>query len=255
MSITLNIFIFLILGLIVGSFLNVVIFRIDDLKSIINTRSQCQSCKKIIAWYDLIPFLSFFLLRARCRNCGEKISIQYPLVEGSTGLLFVFLYLVYGLSWSLFFYLIIFSILLVIFVYDLKTQTVPEIIVWTAVIFTFLFGWYFNGYGFVNMLLGGLVGGGFLWLLVYISKEKWMGWGDVKIGLILGLLTGYPNAIFALFFAFIFGSIIGLALIFFKRKTLKTAIPFAPFLIFSMLFTLTYGQILISWYVNLFSAR
>lgn len=252
MNITLNIFIFLILGLIIGSFLNVVIFRIDDLKSIINTRSHCQKCQKIIAWYDLVPFLSFFILRARCRNCGEKISIQYPLVEGFTGLLFAFLYLMYGLSLSLFFYLVIFSILLVVFVYDLKTQTVPEILVWTALAIAFVFGWYFNAYGFINMLLGGLVGGGFLWLLVYISKEKWMGWGDVKIGLILGLLTGYPNAIFALFFAFILGSIVGLILILFKGKTLKTAIPFAPFLIFSILFTLTYGQFAITWYLNLF---
>lgn len=252
MNTTLNIFIFLILGLIIGSFLNVVIFRIDDLKSIINTRSHCQNCKKIIAWYDMIPFLSFFILRARCRNCGEKISVQYPLVEGFTGLLFLFLYLMFGLGWGLIFYLIIFSILLVIFVYDLKTQTVPEIIVWLAVIISLLGGAHFGGFTFLNALLGGIVGGGFLWLLVYFSKEKWMGWGDVKIGLILGLLTGYPSAIFALFFAFILGSVVGLALIFFQKKTLKTAIPFAPFLIFSILFSLTYGQIFISWYLNLF---
>ena len=228
MNITLNIFIFLILGLIVGSFLNVVIFRIDDLKSIINTRSHCQNCKKIIAWYDLIPFLSFFILRARCRNCGQKISIQYPLVEGATAILFVFLYLMYGLGWSLVFYLIVFSLLLVIFVYDLKTSTVPEILVWTALVISLLFGWYFGGAGILNMIAGGIIAGGFLFMLVYFSKEKWMGWGDVKIGVILGLLTGsllpygYVNAIFGLFLAFILGSIIGLALIFFQKKTLKT---------------------------------
>lgn len=252
MNITQNIFIFLILGLIVGSFLNVVIFRIDDLKSIINTRSHCQNCKKIIAWYDLIPFLSFFILRARCRNCGEKISVQYPLVEGFTGLLFAYLYLMFGLGWGLLFYLIVFSILLVIFVYDLKTQTVPEPFVWIALILSLLFGWYFGGFGIINMLLGGLVAGGFLYLLVYSSKEKWMGAGDVKIGLILGFLTGYPRAIFALFFAFIFGSVVGLMLIYFKGKNLKTAIAFAPFLIFSTLFSLTYGQVFINWYMNLF---
>ena len=124
--------IFLVLGLIIGSFLNVVVFRIDDLKSILYDRSHCQSCKKILAWYDLIPFLSFFILRARCRNCGQPISIQYPLVEVGVGLLFVFLYLMFGLSWTLAYYLIIFSILTVIFVYDLRTQTVPEMFVWVT---------------------------------------------------------------------------------------------------------------------------
>jgi len=242
----------IIFGLIIGSFLNVVIFRIDDLKSILTTRSQCRSCQKTIAWYDLIPLLSFFLLRSKCRNCGEKISIQYPLVEGFTGLLFGYLYLMYGLSWSWVFYALVFSILLVIFVYDLKTLTVPEVIVWVAVVLALLGGAYFGGFTLLSQIFGGIVGGGFLFLLVYFSKEKWMGWGDVKIGLILGLLTGYPNAIFALFFAFILGSIVGLGLIYFQRKTLKTAIAFAPFLIFSTLFSLTYGQILIHWYLNLF---
>ncbi|PIS07834.1 prepilin peptidase [Candidatus Berkelbacteria bacterium CG10_big_fil_rev_8_21_14_0_10_43_13] len=244
-----------ILGLIAGSFLNVVIFRMDDLKSILTTRSRCQSCQKTIAWYDLIPFLSFFLLRARCRNCGEKISVQYPLVEIFTGVLFAYLYLMYGMSWGLVFYLIIFSVLLVVFVYDLKTQTVPEIFVWAVVVLSLLGGAYFGGFTLLSQIFGGIIGGGFLFLLVYFSKEKWMGWGDVKIGLILGLLTGYPNAIFALFFAFVFGSIVGLVMIYFQKKTLKTAIPFAPFIIFSTLFSLTYGQIFINWYLNLFMLR
>jgi len=249
---TITLFIF---GLIIGSFLNVVIFRIDDLRSILTTRSQCRSCQQTIAWYDLVPFISFFLLRAKCRNCGEKISIQYPLVEGGTGLLFAYLYLMYGLSWSLAFYLIIFSILLVVFVYDLKTQTVPEIVVWLAVVISLLGGAYFGGFTLLSMIYGGIIGGGFLFLLVYFSKERWMGWGDVKIGLILGLLTGYPNAIFALFFAFILGSIFGLALMYFQKKTIQTAIPFAPFIIFSTLFSLTYGQIFINWYLNLFMLK
>lgn len=252
MNNVLNIITFFVLGLILGSFLNVVIFRIDDLKSLLNTRSHCQNCKKIIAWYDLIPFVSFFILRARCRQCNEKISVQYPLVEGATGLLTVFLFLFYSFSWSLLFYLIVFLILMVVFVYDLKTQTVPEPFVWAALTLSVLFGWYFGGFGFFSMIAGGLIAGGFLYALVYFSQEKWMGAGDIKIGFILGALAGYPNAIFALFFAFVFGSIVGLILIALKGKSLTTAIPFAPFLILSILFTLTYGQILISWYLAFF---
>lgn len=243
---------FLVIGLIVGSFLNVVIFRMDDLKSIVYTRSRCPECKKEIPWYDLIPFLSFFILGARCRSCKGKISSQYPIVELGVGLLFAFLYLMFGLSWGLIFYLVVFSILTVIFVYDIKTQTVPEPFVWVALILTFLGGWYFGGFGIIGMLSGGLIAGGFIAALAMFSKEKWMGYGDIKIALILGLLTGYPSAIFGLFFAFILGSIIGLIMIYSKGKSLKTAIAFAPFIIFSALFTITYGQIIINWYLNIF---
>lgn len=249
---TLDIFIFLILGLITGSFLNVLVFRMDDLKSVLYTRSQCPHCQKTIAWYDLIPFLSFFLLRAKCRNCGQKISAQYPLVELGTGLLFVYLYLMFGLSLTLFYYLLVFSLLLVIFVYDLKTMQVPELFVWIVLGLSLLLGWYFGGFDIISLIAGGLIGGGFLAALAYFSKEKWMGYGDIKIGFVLGFLTGYPNAIFAMFFSFLFGSIIGLLIVWRNKGTLKTAIPFAPFLIFSTLLTLTYGQVLIQWYLGLF---
>lgn len=239
---------FFIFGLVIGSFLNVIILRIDDLKSVISSRSHCPNCKKTLAWYDLIPLLSFIVLRGKCRSCGKAISLQYPLVEFFTGLLFVFLFLMFGLTLTAFFYLIIFSLLAVVFVYDLKFQMVPEIFVWIVVILSLLGGWYFGVFGFWNMLLGGLIGGGFLALLVLVSNEKWMGAGDIKIGLILGFLCGYPNVIFGIFSAFILGSIVGLFYIGMKKKTLKTALPFAPFLILATLIAVTYGRAVISWY-------
>lgn len=247
---------FLVLGLAIGSFLNVVILRIDDLKSILSDRSHCPKCKEILKWYDLVPFLSFIMLKAKCRYCGEKISWQYPVVEISTGLLFLFLFLTLGLSWALIYYLVIFSILIVVFVYDIKTQTVPEVFVWIALILSFFGGWYFGGFQIVSMLLGGLVGGGFLALLVYISKEKWMGAGDIKIGLILGFLTGYPAVLFTLFIAFILGSIVGVIYILYKDKqinkqALKESLPFAPFLIFATIIGITYGNMIVSWYLSL----
>jgi leader peptidase (prepilin peptidase)/N-methyltransferase len=243
---------FLVIGLIVGSFLNVVILRMDDLKSLIYTRSRCPECKKEIPWYDLIPFLSFFILGARCRFCKGKISSQYPLVEAGVGILFALLYLMFGLGWGLIFYLVVFSILTVIFVYDIKTQTVPEPFVWLALVLSLLGGWYFGGFGVLSMLSGALITGAFIGSLAIFSKEKWMGYGDIKIAIILGLLTGYPAAIFGLFFAFILGSIFGVVLMYLKGKNLKTAIAFAPFIIFSALFTITYGQIIINWYLNIF---
>jgi len=243
---------FFVLGLTIGSFLNVVIFRMDDLKSILNSRSHCPNCKQILKWYDLVPFVSFILLRAKCRYCGKEISWQYPLVEVSTALTFLLLYLSFGLSWATIFYLIVFSLLIVVFVYDLKTQMTPEIFVWIALVLVFLGSWYFGSLGFMNMIYGGLIGGGSLALLVYISKEKWMGAGDIKIGAILGLLVGFHSAIFGMFLAFFLGSIAGLIYIKIAHKTIKDSLPFAPFLILASFLTLLFGNTVINWYLGTF---
>jgi len=243
---------FFIIGLVIGSFLNVVILRVDDLKSILNSRSHCPSCKKILRWYDLVPFISFILLKARCRYCNEKISWQYPIVELSTGILFAITYMFFGLTFGTAFYLLVFSILIVILVHDLKTQYVPEGLVWTALVVSLLGSWYFNGNGLGSMIMGGLIGGGFLALLVYISKEKWMGKGDIKVGVILGLIVGYPEVLFALFLSFLLGSIVGLIVIKTAKKSLKDSLPFTPFLIIATFLTLIFGDSAINWYLNSF---
>lgn len=243
---------FFVIGLMIGSFLNVVIFRMDDLKSILNSRSHCPNCKQILKWYDLIPFISFILLRAKCRYCGKDISWQYPLVEIGTGLTFLLLYLSFGVSFATIFYLIIFSLLIVVFVYDLKTQMTPEIFVWITFVLALLGSWYFGNLGFTSMLYGGLIGGGSLALLVYISKEKWMGAGDIKLGAILGLLTGFHSAIFGIFLAFLLGSVAGLIYIKTAHKTIKDSLPFAPFLILAAFLTLIFGNTVINWYFGTF---
>jgi len=246
----------LLIGLAVGSFLNVVIFRMEDLKSLLYGRSHCTRCNKTLAWFDLIPLVSFALLRGRCRYCGKEISWQYPLVETGTGLLFLLIFLTVGLSWAMFFYLAVICLLIVISVYDIKTQTVPETLVWIALILSALGGWYFGGFGIARMLWGGLIAGGFLALLVLVSKEKWMGSGDIKIGLILGFLAGFPNAIFALFSAFVLGSIIGIIYILMSSKkiddtTLKHSLPFAPFLSAGVVIGIVYGKVIVDWYLSL----
>lgn len=249
---------FLVLGLVIGSFLNVVIFRMDDLKSILNSRSHCPNCKQILKWYDLIPFISFILLRAKCRFCGKDISWQYPLVEIGTGILFLLLYLSFGVTFGAIFYLIIFSLLIVVFVYDLKTELTPELFVWIALVLAFLGGSYFGHFGFINMVYGALVGGGVLAILVYGSilfggaKEKWMGIGDIKLGVILGFLVGFPAAIFGLFLAFLIGSVVGLIYIKVAHKTIKDSLPFAPFLILATFLTLIFGNTIIGWYMGTF---
>jgi leader peptidase (prepilin peptidase) / N-methyltransferase len=250
---------FFLIGLALGSFLNVVILRMDELKTIVSDRSHCPSCKKTLAWYDLIPFLSFLMLKAKCRYCSARISWQYPLVELGTALLFVILYLNFGLSWGLLYYLVVFLFLIVIFVYDIKTQTVPEIFAWIALLAAITGGWHFGEFSFLSGVIGAVIAGGFLAVLVYFSKEKWMGAGDIKIGLILGFLIGYPNVFIALFGAFVFGSIVGIILIFAKNKTitrqsLKISVPFTPFLIAGILFALVIGAEVFRWYTHLFIA-
>jgi leader peptidase (prepilin peptidase)/N-methyltransferase len=238
-----------ILGLIIGSFLNVVIFRIDNLQTILLTRSKCPNCGKQLQWFDLVPLLSFIMLKGKCRYCQKPISVQYPIVELGTAIMVSSLFLHFGLGLAFFYYSLIFCILAVVLVYDFYKQLVPEEFVWAALILTIILSWYIGGLGIGNMFLGGLVGGGFPALLVMLSKEKWMGAGDIKIGLILGMLLGYPVAIFGLFLAFVLGSVVGIAFIAKSKKTLKDSLPFTPFLIAATFLGLIYGNLIVNWYL------
>jgi len=187
------------------------------------------------------------MLRGKCRYCQNPISIQYPLVELFCGLMFAFLFFTFGLSVQLIFYLLIFSILLVAIVQDIKTQTVPEVFVWVALGLSIITSLIFGG-AITSIIWGAVIGGGVLAILSYGSKEKWMGTGDVKIGVILGVLLGYPLVILGLFMAFILGAVVGLIYIKYRGKTIKDALPFAPFLILAALLTLSYGIYLLNWY-------
>ena len=242
-----------VVGLAIGSFLNVLIFRIDDLESVIKTRSHCPHCKKVLSWFELIPLLSFIFLLGRCKDCKEKISIQYPAVELGTAGLFLLLFYLFGISWQMVFYAFVFSILIVIFVYDIKKQLIADELTWVTLILVVLGSWYFGQFSITHMLIGGLICGGVPALLVLISKEKWMGSGDIKLGLMCGLLVGYPRALFLLFSAFVLGAAIGLIYMTLKKKTIKDSLPFAPFLISAALITLVFGEVIVRWYLGYLS--
>lgn len=239
--------IFFIVGLIVGSFLNVVVYRLNLVESI-SGRSYCPRCQKKIRWYDNVPVLSFIILGTKCRDCGEKISWQYPLLEVATGVVFAFagnyfFILSSPISWvETLFYLVIFSLLLVIFAYDAKYLEIPMIILWIAVGWTiiyFLFADWVNfnpqlGVMSLNIFsgaIGGITAFLFFFILVSVSREKWMGMGDAYLALLIGLILGWPKILFALMAAFMIGAITGLVLIFLKKKTIKSQIPFAPFMV------------------------
>lgn len=242
--------IFFIVGLVFGSFLNVIITRFPKFEGLVLGRSKCPKCKKILSFYDLLPVLSYIFLLGKCRYCKERISLQYPIVELSSGLLFVLSYYLFGISLLSFLYLLIFMLLIIVFVYDLKHLEIPELFSWIFLVLAITVGFYNGLYHLESFLLGGLVGGGILGILVGISDEKWMGSGDIKIGLGLGFLLGFPNSLLFVILSFVFGAIIGILILAFGRGKLKTQLPFAPFLIISAIFCLIYGEKIINFYQN-----
>ncbi len=248
-----------IFGLTVGSFLNVVILRFDELKTLWKIRSHCVKCKKQIRWYDLVPFLSYIYLGGKCRYCKKPISYQYPIVEGLTAILFILIYFYFGLTWASLLLAVISSLFLIVATYDAIHYEIPDVLTYLGIFFSlgFVFLTIFNQGVFTwNALipygLGVLAAGGFLGALVVLSKEKWMGQGDILLGVWMGVLLGMPNVLVAMFLAFVLGSLYGLLLIGLKKKGIKDALPFGPFLILGTIIALFWGEKIIFYYLGIF---
>jgi leader peptidase (prepilin peptidase)/N-methyltransferase len=245
--------IFFIFGLIIGSFLNVVVCRLNLAESLLG-RSHCPKCRGLIHWYDNIPLLSFVLLNAECRNCREKISWQYPLVELASGIIFMAVGLVFFgegnlNNWvEIIFYLGFFSALLVIFVFDLEHLEIPMPVLWLALVWSLVFLLILDWLNFQSGMdifssrifsgnLAGILAFSFFFILAFGSREKWMGMGDAYLALLIGLGLGLDKILPALMLAFFLGSFCGIALIVVKKKTLKSQIPFGPFLVSGAIIT------------------
>jgi prepilin signal peptidase PulO-like enzyme (type II secretory pathway) len=244
-----NLFIFL-LGLAVGSFLNCIIYRLEKNESFLKGRSYCPNCHHTLAWQDLIPIFSFLILRGKCRYCGKKISLQYPLVELSTGILFVLIFNVAAFDLRTIYYLIISCFLVIIFIYDLKHYIIPDKVIYPAIALTSIFN--FKFLIFKYSILSAFGSAAFFLLIFSISRGKWLGFGDVKLGFLMGLFLGFPKILVALFFAYLIGAIIGIGLVLAKKKTLKSEVPFGPFLVTGTFIALFWGNQLINWYLNFF---
>ena len=265
-------------GLAIGSFLNAYIYRLHAEQSVMKGRSFCPWCKKTLRAKDLLPIVSFVLLKAKCRFCKMKISWQYPLVEAGTAFLFVLGYLHFiGNPFSdtlvladvaaFVSYLCAATIFLVIFVYDLKYYlildkvTVPAffVLLFFAILSIVLQKGAFSGWvsgvalPLLLYLAAGLIGGGFFALQFLISRGKWVGGGDIRLGVLMGMALGLKQVFLALFLAYVGGSLISLGLIMFKKKKLNSQIPFAVFLVPSTLAVLLYGGAISSWYITIFS--
>jgi len=247
----------LFFGLVVGSFLNSIIYRLSTDESFLFKRSSCPHCKHQLSWQDLIPIFSFLILRGKCRYCKKPISWQYPLVELTTAILFLSP-IINGSPTSiklgdLFFYWIFTSFLIIIFVYDLKYYIIPDKVIYPAIGIAFLYQIIIHNSQFIlQYLISAFGAAAFFLVIVLVSRGKWMGVGDIKLAFFIGLFLGWSNILVALFLAFFIGAIIGVGLIVTGKKTLKSEVPFGPFLVAGTFIALFWGENIINWYLRLF---
>ncbi|MBU4361169.1 prepilin peptidase [bacterium] len=243
-----------ILGLIVGSFSNVCIYRIPRNESIIYPASHCPKCHSNISPKDNIPLLSYILLKGRCRNCKSKISIQYPVVEFLTGLIYLIIYLIYGLSIQSLIYIILSSALIIIVFIDLNEQIVPDVISLPGIVIGFILSFFVPYISFVNSALGVVTGGGIILVIglggSLIFKKEAMGGGDVKLAAMIGAFLGWKYIIISLFLGFFLGALAGIFLILSKIKSREDVVPFGPFIVLGSFITLLWGEKIISWYIG-----
>lgn len=240
------------IGVSAGSFLNCVVFRLEH-KENLKGRSFCPRCRHQLSWRDLFPVVSFLFLKGKCRYCKEEISLQYPLSELATGIIFVAIFNAYFsgtfFNAELLFYMLLSCFLIAIFIYDLKYYIIPDKILFPAIAIAFAYR-IFDFHSFINYILAALIASGFFFVIFAFSGGKWMGFGDVKLAILMGLLLGLPNVLAALFLAFFFGAIIGVILIVFKEKKVKSEIPFGPFLITGTILAVLWGSGMVEWYLS-----
>jgi leader peptidase (prepilin peptidase)/N-methyltransferase len=243
-----------IFGSIVGSFLNVCIYRLPRGESVVTPRSHCPGCGKLIRAWDNIPILSFLILRARCRDCGQPIAWRYPLVEGLTGLLFALIILQYGptaLAASL---LLFVAALVVIAFVDLDHQEIPLEITLPGIPLGLLVGVAVGGPPILDRILGTLMGAGLLYLVLLYGnwwyEKEVMGEGDLNLMAMVGAFLGWKAVILTLILGCLSGSLVGVTLIALRRLDRHDHIPFGPYLVLGALVSLFWGDSLIAWYAG-----
>ena len=243
------------LGLSIGSFLNVVIDRLPQNKNILRGRSSCDSCKKKLLWFDLVPVFSFINLAGHCRFCKQKINIRNPIVELITGILFVltFFYLFTSVTFDFIkfaFFLYIISSFIAIFFIDLKQGIIPDKIVYPAILLTFLYLIFYSPNLFANHLFPAVLSFLLFFLILLITGGRGMGFGDVKLSFLLGLFLGFPKIIAGIYLAFLTGAIVSIILIIWRKKAFRGTIAFGPFLVLGGILALFLGERMVSLLLN-----
>lgn len=264
MSIVLTLAVALIVGVVVGSIVNATVLRTKSGLPLMS-RAKCIRCVEPIAWFDLIPVLSYFTLKGRCRRCNAAIEWQYPAVELAMGLLFVLfavrIHLGIGIPGfvdageygALFVRDAVMAVFLVIiFLYDFRFSVIPDRFSIPAAVMALIFNLALGASAW-GVLLGGLGIGAFFAVQFLASQGRWVGGGDIRMGLLMGFLLGLPLGILALFLAYIMGALGGIYLVGRGHRHLDSHVPFGTFMAVATVVALVYGQEMLAWYMSLLS--
>ena len=251
------IFLFAILGLVVGSFLNVCIDRLPQNKSIAYPPSHCEACQHKLTAKDLIPVFSYLRLRGRCRYCQASIPRKLLWVELVTAVIFALLFWHYGISAQLGVLAFYACLFIIIFVIDLEHSLILNKVVYPGIVVAFLLSlypwpWFSQSIGMrvAYAALGGAIGFG-IFLLIAVVSRGGMGWGDVKLAALIGLATGFPMVFLAIIMAAILGGVVAVVLLATRRRGRREMIPFGPFLVVAAMVTLVWGSNILGWYLGL----
>jgi leader peptidase (prepilin peptidase)/N-methyltransferase len=242
--ITVTLFIF---GLSIGSFANVCIYRLPKKESVVSPVSYCTACLVPIRPLDNIPIISYLVLRGRCRDCNNNISVIYPVIEIITALLLLAGFFKFGLTFDFLVYFVLAPTLVIITVVDIKHQIIPDIITLPGLALGLAAGSYSIGYA--NSFMGFLLGCGLFYLLAILSNGG-IGGGDIKYIAAAGAFVGWQKVLLIIFIGAVLGTFVGLFQIGFQKKTRKNIIPFGPLLSVATLITLFYGNLLIKLYID-----
>lgn len=252
------VFVFLF-GASIGSFLNAAMYRLRHSKSIVSDRSRCIHCSRVLAWFDLIPIVSFLVLRGCCRMCKKPIPKAYLAVELAAALLFVasfYLRMPTDLAvWTQPHLVLLLrdwlaiAVLLFLFAYDLRYMLLPDEVTLPAILVFALLS-YVSGMEPLSLAIGIVLGGGFFLLQYLVSSGRWIGGGDIRFGALMGVLLGWPLILVGLFVSYIIGAVVAVVLIASGRKKLGQTIPFGTFLAVGTLVTLWFGKDLLAWYLG-----
>ena len=252
-----GVFLFAVLGLVVGSFLNVCIDRLPRNESVVTPPSHCEACQHRLAAKDLIPIFSYLRLRGRCRYCQAAISPKSLWVELATGLIFALLYRHYGLSPELGIMAFYACVFIIVFVVDLEHGLILNKVAYPAMIVALLLALYpwpwltqVMAPAIASAALGGGIGFAIFLLLAIVSRGG-MGWGDVKLAALIGLATGFPLVFFSIVLGAVLGGIVAVAMVIAKKRTFKETLPFGPFLAVATMVTLLWGSSILQWYIGL----
>jgi leader peptidase (prepilin peptidase)/N-methyltransferase len=246
---------FAVLGLVVGSFLNVCIHRLPRRESIAWPASHCTACQRTLAWFENVPVVAWLALRGRCRTCGARIGLTYPLVELITGAVFAGGYLIYGLTPLLAVRLLFACAMIVLFVIDLQHRILPNVITVPGTVVGLVLSVVLPP-GWVSSLIGVVVGGGLLFAMgeayYRFRGVEGLGMGDVKMLAMIGAFLGWQNALVTLMLASFGGAVLGVILLSTRRGTMQAALPFGTFLAVGAAIAAVVGDSLVTWYVSFY---